>query len=220
VNKEDDWMKVWRTLAIVPLATLMLAGPAAAYQDENDGTNPRVVSPEECVAEPRAADQIAGLLGLAGEGIVPPALPTITAPLGQNLDAEQAVPVQEAAREILACFNAGDIARASALMTDNGVIRTYWQLTETPELRSTAQERIATPTPRPEPAQIRLVTVTDISVLPDGRAIAFVVINDPAAPQPGPETLLFYFKDQDGTWLLDDWVDFSIAAVPASTPTP
>ncbi len=213
-------MKVWRTLAIVPLATLVLAGPAAAYQDDNDGTNPRVVSPEECVAEPRAADQIAVLLGLAGEGIVPPALPTITAPLGQNLDSEQAVPVQEAAREILACFNAGDIARAAALMTDNGVIRTYWQLTETPELRSTAQERIGTVTPRPEPAQIRLVTVTDISLLPDGRAIAFVVINDPAAPQPGPETLLFYFKDQDGTWLLDDWVDFSIAAVPVSTPSP
>jgi hypothetical protein len=220
VNKEDDWMKVWRTLAIVPLATLVLAGSAAAYQDDNDGTNPRVVSPDECVAAPRATDQIAGLLGLSGEGIAPPALPTITAPLGQNLEAEQAVPVKEAAREILACFNAGDIARASALMTDNGVIRTYWQLTETPELRTTAQERIGTAVPRPEPAQIRLVTVTDISVLPDGRAIAFVVINDPAAPQPGPETLLFYFKDQDGKWLLDDWVDFSIATVPASTPTP
>jgi hypothetical protein len=220
VNKEDDWMKVWRTLVIVPLATLMLAGPAAAYQDENDGTNPRVVSPKECVAEPRAAEQIAGVLGLAGEGVVPPALPTITAPLGQNLASEQAVSIQEAAREILACFNAGDIARASALMTDNGVIRTYWQLTETPELRSTAQERIATPTPRPEPGQIRLVTVTDISQLPDGRATAFVVINDPAAPQPGPETLLFYFLNQDGKWLLDDWVDFAIAQVPASTPTP
>jgi hypothetical protein len=220
VIKEDDWMKVWRTLAIVPLATLMLAGPAAAYQDENDGTNPRVVSPEECVAEPRATDQIAGLLGLAGEGITPPALPTITAPLGQNMSSDASVSVKEAVREILACFNAGDIARASTLMTDNGVIRTYWQLTETPELRQTAQERIGTAVPRPEPAQIRLVTVTDISILPDGRAIAFVVINDPAAPQPGPETLLFYFKDQDGKWLLDDWVDFSIAAVPASTPTP
>ncbi len=213
-------MKVWRTLAIVPLATFMLAGPAAAYQDENDGTNPRVVSPTECVAEPRATDQVAELLGLAGEGITPPALPTITAPLGQNLSTEQSIPIKEAAREILACFNAGDIARASALMTDNGVIRTYWQLTETPESRATAQERIGTAVPRPEPAQIRLVTVTDISELPDGRAIAFVVINDPAAPQPGPETLLFYFLHKDGTWLLDDWVDFSIAAVPASTPTP
>src|SRR4051794_38284005 len=104
-------MKVWRTLAILPLATLVLAGPAAAYQDENDGTNPRVVSPGECVSEPRAADQIAGLLGLAGEGIAPPALPTITAPLGQNLESEQAVSIKEAVREILACFNAGDIAR-------------------------------------------------------------------------------------------------------------
>ena len=213
-------MKVWRTLAIVPLATLMLAGPASAYQDENDGTNPRVVTPEECVTDPRPADQIAGLLGLAGEGVTPPALPTITAPLGQNMDSEQSVSVKEAAREILACFNAGDIARAAALMTDNGVIRTYWQLTETPELRGTAQERIATASPRPEPGQIRLVTVTDISQLPDGRATAFVVINDPAAPQLGPETLLFYFVIKDGKWLLDDWVDFSIAAVPASTPAP
>ena len=213
-------MKVWHTLAMVPLASLMLAGPAAAYQDENDGTNPRVVSPTECVAEPRATDDIASLLGLAGEGVKPPALPTIAAPLGENLGSEESVPIKEAAREILACFNAGDIARASTLMTDNGVIRTYWQLTETPEMRSSAQERIATAVPRPEPAQIRLVTITDISKLPDGRAIAFVVINDPAAPQPGPETLLFYFLDQDGKWLLDDWVDFSIAAVPASTPTP
>ena len=213
-------MKVWRTLAMVPLATLLLAGPAAAYQDDNDGTNPRVVSPEECVAEPRAGDQIAGLLGLAGEGVKPPALPSITAPLGQNLDSATAVQIKEAAREILACFNAGDISRASALMTDNGVIRTYWQLTETPELRTTAQERISTPVPRPAPAQIRLVTVTDVSILPDGRAIAFVVINDPAAPQPGPETLLFYFLNQDGKWLLDEWIDFSIAAVPVGTPAP
>lgn len=213
-------MKVWRTLAMVPLATLLLSGPAAAYQDENDGTNPRVVSPSECVAEPRATDEVTALLGLDSEGITPPALPTITAPLGQNLGSAETVSVKEAVREILACFNAGDIARASSLMTDNGVIRTYWQLTETPELRSTAQERIGTAVPRPAPAQIRLVTVTDVSVLPDGRASAFVVINDPAAPQPGPETLLFYFLNQDGKWLLDDWIDFSIAAVPASTPAP
>jgi hypothetical protein len=213
-------MKVWRAFAIVPLATLMVAGPAAAYQDDNDGSNPRVVSPSECVAEPRSADEIAGLLGLSGEGVTPPALPTITAPLGENLESGEAVSVKEAVREVLACFNAGDISRASALMTDNGVIRTYWQLTETPELRETAQARIGTATPRPDLAMIRLVTVTDVSLLPDGRASAFVVINDPAAPQVGPETLLFYFVNQDGRWLLDDWVDFSIAAIPASTPTP
>lgn len=210
-------MKVWRTLAVASLATTVLAGSAAAYQDDNDGTNPRVVSPSECVAEPRAVEQLAELLALDGEGVPAPPWPTITAPLGENLGSSESIPIKEAVREILACFNAGDIARASALMTDNGAIRTYWQLTETPELRAQARERVGTPVPRPEPAQIRQVTVTDISLLPDGRAIAFVVINDPAAPQPGPETLLFYFLNQDGTWLLDDWVDFSIAAVPAST---
>lgn len=214
-------MKYWKALAIAPLASMMLAGSAAALQDEStEGMNPRVVPPSECVATPRSTDELTALLGLDAEGVQKPAEPEIIAPLGQNLDSAASVPIKEAVREVIACLNAGDIARAAALMTDHGVMRNYWSLTETPELRATAKERLATPTPRPEPAQIRLVTSTDISVLPDGRAIAFVVINNPAAAQPGPETLLFYFADVDGEWKLDDLVDFSIARPLAATPTP
>ena len=95
-------MKVWRSLAVVPLASLLLVGSAAAYQDENEGANPRVVPPKECKAEPRAVDEVTGLLGLGTEGVAAPALPTITAPLGQNLDSKQAIDVKEAVREILA----------------------------------------------------------------------------------------------------------------------
>jgi hypothetical protein len=67
------------------------------------------------------------------------------------------------------------------------------------------------------------MTVTDASTLPDGRVAAFVIINEPLLPPAGPETLLFIFADQDGQWLVDDWIDFSI--VPANfgaegTPAP
>ena len=46
--------------------------------------------------------------------------------------------------------------------------------------------------------------------LPDGRVAAFVVLNEPLLPPAGPETLLFVFANQDGQWLVDDWIDFSI----------
>ncbi len=58
----------------------------------------------------------------------------------------------------------------------------------------------------------RLLAVTDVSLRPDGRVAAFAVINDPLPP-PGPETLLLVFAHEEGRWLPDDWVDFSI--VPA-----
>jgi hypothetical protein len=48
-------------------------------------------------------------------------------------------------------------------------------------------------------------------------------MNEPLLPPSGPETLLFLFANQDGRWVLDDLVDFSIvpmvpAAEGATTP--
>jgi hypothetical protein len=96
-------------------------------------------------------------------------------------------------------------------MTENGVRRAYWGLTIDAENRELARTRItAQPEPRAEDALVRLITVTDVSVLPDGRIAAFVVLNEPLLPPSGPETLLFVFANQDGQWLVDDWIDFSI----------
>jgi hypothetical protein len=47
-------------------------------------------------------------------------------------------------------------------------------------------------------------------LLPDGRVAAFVILNEPLLPPNGPETLLFIFANQDGTWKVDDYIDFSI----------
>jgi hypothetical protein len=91
------------------------------------------------------------------------------------------------------------------------VRRAYWGLTIDAENRELARTRIAAPPePRTEEALARLITVTDVSVLPDGRITAFVVLNEPLLPPSGPETLLFVFANQDGEWLVDDWIDFSI----------
>ena len=207
-------MRPWRALAIAPLAALLVTSPVLAQEGtpEADGAeNPRLVAPSECVAEPRAYDDIATILALDGAGVPPPAMTQITPPLGDIADVESSISIKEAARQVLACFNAGDIPRAAGLMTENGVRRAYWGLTIDEENRQLARARItAPPQPRTEEALVRLITVTDVSLLPDGRIAAFVVLNEPLLPPSGPETLLFVFANQDGQWLVDDWIDFSI----------
>ena len=207
-------MRRWRALVLAPLAALLVTSPVLAQEStpEADATeNPRLVAPSECVAEPRAYDDIAAILELDGEGVPAPAITQITPPLGDNADVETSISIKEAARHVLACFNAGDIPRAAGLMTEDGVRRAYWGLTIDAENRELARTRIAAaPEPRAEEALVRLITVTDVSLLPDGRIAAFVVLNEPLLPPAGPETLLSIFSNQDGQWLVDDWIDFSI----------
>ena len=207
-------MRGWRALVITPLATLLVVGPVLAQDGtpEADGDeNPRLVAPSECVAEPQAYEDIAAILNLDGDGVPAPAMTQITPPLGEIADVKTSISIKEAARKVVACFNAGDIPRAAGLMTENGVRRAYWGLTIDAENRELARTRIAAPPqPRTEETLVRLITVTDVSVLPDGRVTAFVVLNEPLLPPAGPETLLFVFANQDGRWLVDDWIDFSI----------
>lgn len=222
-------MRGWRALAIVLVAAMLVTGSVLAQDgtpEPDDTENPRLVAPEECVGEAREYEDIAAILMLDGEGVPAPALTQITPPLGEIVDAETDVGIKEAARAVIACFNAGDIPRAAGLMTDNGVQRAYWGLTIDEENRALARERIpAAPERRADEALIRLITVTDASTLPDGRVAAFVVLNEPLLPPAGPETLLFIFAEQDGQWRVDDWIDFSIVppdfgaeATPEATP--
>lgn len=202
-------MRRWRALAIVPVAAMLVTGSVLAQDDGADES--RLPAPAECTAEPRTVEDLTAVLGLDGEGVQAPALITISPPLGEIVDPDTELAIQETARMVLACFNAGDISRAAGLMTDNGVQRAYWGITISPESRATTKERIAgEPIPRGEENGVRLIAVTDASTLPDGRVAAFVVMNEPILPPAGPETLLFVFADQDGRWLVDDWVDFSI----------
>ena len=207
-------MRLWRALAIAPMAAMLVTGPVLAQEgtpEADDSENPRLVAPSECVSEPRVYDEIASILAIDGEGVPAPAMTQITPPLGEITDIETSISIKEAARHVLACFNAGDIPRAAGLMTDNGVKRAYWGLTIDQENRELARTRIAAaPEPRAEEALIRLITVTDVSMLPDGRVAAFVILNEPLLPPAGPEALLFVFTNQDGNWLVDDWIDFSI----------
>ncbi|MFN8594522.1 MAG: hypothetical protein U0031_23975 [Thermomicrobiales bacterium] len=211
------------TVLITSLATI---GPAAAQDatpTAEESVNQRVVAPAECTADPVASDALATMLNLNGEGVPSSAPPVITPPLGTTADEATAEAIRDATRSVIACFNAEDIPRAAALMTEHGVQRVYGSLTTSDELRATTRDRLAaTPEPRAEDQMVRLIAATEPIVLSDGRVASFVVINEPLLPPSGPETLLFVFAEQDGRWLLDDLVDFSVVPLPTgkeATPT-
>lgn len=210
-------------LAIAGLVT----GVAAQEEDEDGAEEPRVVQPEECQTEPRSAEELYAVLGLegapAGEATPGPGGTRFPAPPWEPADAETADAISASVRELIACLNAGDLRRTAALLTDRGAQRLMG--VGAPDAAGVERRRsalAATPTPLEEERHTRLVAVTDIGVLGDGRAAAFIVVNDPTTPPRGPQSILLIFVQQDDRWLIDDFVGFTIVRpeAPDGSPTP
>lgn len=217
----------YRSLSIAALTVAASLVPGAlAAQDATPSASQRIPQPTECRVKARSSDELLGLLGLTG-GTPTAAAPASTPepfsiPLGEPADTMTENAVTDTARELIACLNAGDIPRASALLTDEAVD----PLLVSGPVDAAAADKLkkaltAEPKPLDEKVQTRVLAITDVSLLKDGRAAAFIVVNDPLNPPSGPETLLMTFSQQGRRWLIDGVVHFSVpAAAPAGTPTP
>jgi hypothetical protein len=103
-------------------------------------------------------------------------------------------------------------------MTDAGAGRLLGDDAAVNAARRTAQ--LATPAVLSPWARTRLAFLTDISILPDGKAAAVAVISDPLTPPRGRQTFLFVFVRQGDRWLIDDLVSFSIPRRSTAAATP
>ena len=211
----------WQMMVLVAVVALAMRAPVAAQDatptaDRQENTH--LVDPAECSGQPVDTAKITQMLGLDGNGVPAPAKHTLTPPLGLLTDAATAKAIDAVTREIIACYNAQDVARSAVLMTEQGFQRAFWELTVDQASRErTKQLLTAKPQPRDNDALIRLVAATDPVVLADNRVASFVVLDEPLLPPNGPETLLFIFAKQDATWRFDDLVDFTVVP-PSATP--
>ncbi len=201
-------------LLVVTLVSLGLLGPSVAgAQDATPAAEGEAPDPAECQVEGRTADELIeiwyeqndeGTPVLAtpeAEGL----LTTVPAPLGEPADEETVAGVTETVREVLACFNAGDFGRATALFSENFIGQFGPSPEESPEdVRGFLEVGEAAP----EEARIRLLAVTDVAVMEDGRVGAFVVSVDPTVPPEGAETALILFVEEEDRWLVDGVVEF------------
>ncbi len=86
------------------------------------GTFPVTPDPAECQVEERAREEFLVLNAEATpEEFATPVGTAVEVPLGEAADAETVAGVVATAREVLACFNAGDFPRALSLFTDDAI---------------------------------------------------------------------------------------------------
>ena len=125
-----------------------------------------VPAPEMCTVTPRADDEINSLTALTAED----------GPAGELIPADDP-DVSNATRdavtttitETIACLNAGDIPRATALLTDSAVGRAF----------SAGREPIETPSPLPEDERIEVASLSNFTTLSGDRVAVQVTVRDP-----------------------------------------
>ena len=202
------------SILVSVFAGAVLVGGTIAAQDEGRGEDaPRIIPPRACRVEPRSAEELYQVLGLLADVATPgPSRAQYPPPPWEPADAETTVAVGDTVRELIGCLNAGDLRRTAALLTDAGAQRLLGVGAPDPVVLEQRRGALAaTPTALEEDVRTRLIAVTDVSVLDDGRAAAFIVVNDPLNPPRGPQTLLLILARQGDRWLIDDFIGFTIA---------
>lgn len=163
-------------------------------------------NPSACTAEPRVNGDFIDLLETAPDD--PPRQtqmpePTVVpVPVGVPVELVVRNAISATVHEQYACFNAGDALRGYALVTDD-YLRSL--LAEQALTREDISFFLQGPLPVPLEAQTRILAITDVSALPDGRVAAFVVTEHAFA---GQDTTYMIFLQQDGRWLVDGGVEF------------
>lgn len=164
-----------------------------------------VPRPDECTVEPRTPPLFGGI----------PATPVATTPVAQATPtalpegepADQVVidGVTRTVRESVACRNAGDFARAYALLSDDMLRHLFGQETLIPpEVQALLADRQRVS----KSARLAIVSLSDFTIYPDGRASAVVVTENTA----------HVFRDQlllvntDDRWLIDAVIASQVTA--------
>lgn len=143
-------------------------------------------------------------IGESRDASVPCAPDFITIPIGEPVtDGAIIAGITQTVQEVLACFSAGDFARATALFTDDLVLQFGPGPDETRD--DVAGFLEASPVPYQESAAIELLAITDVMLLQDGRVGAFVVDREP-----DPGTVYVVFEQVGERWLADEVFEFVI----------
>lgn len=199
-------------MLVAALCSLACVGPVVALAQDatpTTGTFPVTPDPAECQVEPRAREEFLALNAEATpEEQVPPVGTAVEVPVGEAADAETVAAVTATAREILACFNAGDFPRALSLFSDDAVRG----LTEEDPISEEELSVFLAATPQPVPAgqQSTLLAVTDVMELENGQVGAFLATTDPFV---GPDTIYVTFIQEDDRWLIDEIIEFLVPGV-------
>ena len=208
--------------ACLILTALALPGQAIA-QDASPPAGAAQSAGVQCATEPRDVDELVALwFDEAGN---PAATPTMNVqavdvsslPQGEPADEATLTEIDQTTREWIACFVLGaQYARGFNLMTTELAAMFGPDIAspneDTPdEVRALLEAQLAgTPIPGDEMTGVtpEIEGPTDARMLPDGRVGAIWSLDG--------DRLFIFYEQQDGRWLLDDFLDIQDTGV---TPT-
>ena len=205
-------------------ATSVMATMPAAAQKASPAPAPGAAG---CTVEPRDVEELVGFyFDSQGTPLATPAAATVSSeaelPPGEPVDPEVEAALNATVAELIACFDAGQYARALALMTDDLARQTGPDVSnpdeDTPEeVRALLEAQLAGTPVVDEPGMDQGATTEvsqgrDIRALEGGRIGGIWTIEG----FPG----FFVFEEQDGRWLIDEVIEIvEDEAAMSGTPT-
>ena len=212
------------TGGVLVVSTVMAAIPAVA-QDASPAAG---ATGAGCIVEPRDVEEIVGFFfDPAGSPLATPSAATVESeaelPQGEPVNPAVEEAVNATVTELITCFEAGQYARAFALMTDDLARQTGPDVSnpdeDTPEeVRALLEAQLAGTPVVDEPGMDQGATTDvgqgrDIRVLEGGRVGGVWTIEGDAA--------FVVFEEQDGRWLIDEFIDIvEDEAAMGGTPEP
>jgi hypothetical protein len=195
-------------LLALSLAMTGLFHVATLAQDVPSQIGPIVPQASSCTVEPRTTDELIALFSTASpdDPVVIDMSATII--VGETADLVSAQHVTSTIHQAFACLNAGDFGRFFSLLTDGAIVKIFPWMAEVLADEATADEALA-PQPPGEEHQQTILGIGSIAQLPDGRYSAVVVGIDPSGSD-APFALYLILTESDGTWLIDDAVEFDM----------
>ncbi len=220
-------------VAVGVLASAVALSPVGARQGatpaptgSTPGALPATPDASECQTDRRLTPEQIGELAATPSASTPSTLVGgAFTQVGDAADAQTVAAITSTLRAFYACVNAGDLAAALALYTDD-VVRTL--LTDAvlqlggDQAAADIETLLGTPTPRAAEDQIALIAVRDVLVL-DGGQVAATVVD--TSPEVVGGTYVVFAPREDGGFLIAsplpavDLVDLIAgSATPVATP--
>ena len=186
---------VLTALAILPSAARVAPPtPFAAPYPLPDTPDPAL-----CDTEPITKAALNGAIESAGAATPVPFRNGVV-PEGEPASPEQEAAVFGMVRRLVACYSAGELLRAYALFTPGYFHRDFGK--QGP-YTDAAYASLATPQPATDDERVKIIDITTIRVLPDGRVGATVVLEYAVIPMP-KRFLMVFEQEPDGAWVIDD----------------
>jgi hypothetical protein len=185
-------------LAAVAIGAVLATGAAVAQ----DAT-PISPDPSLCTLTPPTIEELS--TWAATPAAAPEATPaSIELPAGDPVDDATREAVEQSMIINVACLNTGSTLLSMAAYTDEalaGLVGGAGPITQE------QYDGLATPQAMTEDARTVIVEFQDMVLLPDGRIAAIIVGDNQADDSEPSSATLFYLKEVDGHWYIDDYIN-------------